>query len=203
MIDKEASLHELEWEILCRGPGMHKTDSDIARYQWILDTVNPTVVIETGLYYGGSLLWFAERVPRVITVEIDTQRIAEFETGKHKLGACPPNATIIAGNSHEVFGQVALLVRPSDIVMVSLDSDHDADTVYGEMIRYGKLVTPGSYMVTEDAILEDWPVSPFPTSPLLAINRYLAEHDDFEVDSELEDRWPTTQNPMGWLRRAS
>src|SRR5665213_3156427 len=187
MIDKAASLHELEQGILTRGPGIHKTDADLARYQWIIDTVNPTVVIETGLYYGGSLLWFAERVHRVVTVENDTKRIAEFIDNEHHLGEHPSNALIITGNSHEVFGQVALLLRPSDIVMVSLDSDHDTETVYGEMIRYGKLVTPGSYMVAEDAILEDWPVSPFTGSPLHAINRYLAEHDDFEVDSELED----------------
>jgi cephalosporin hydroxylase len=202
MRDWDASF-ELLKSVHGSGPGMHKIDSDLARYQWIIDKVKPDIVVETGLYYGGSLLWFAERVPYVISVELDPKLISDFKNNVHGLGEQPENAIIIEGNSLEAFDRVAVLIPWKEKVMVSLDSDHGTDTVLGEMRLYSKLVTPGSYMVVEDGILEEYPGNWFDGSPIQAIGKFFKENDEFEVDEELEDMYPTTFHPLGWLRRKS
>lgn len=207
MIDREGSIAGLR-AIWNRGPGMHKNPEDLVRYQRVINRVKPKVVVETGLYYGGSQLWFAERVPHVINVELNTETTADYRANRHGLGFPPANGHIVEGNSHEVFDEVAALTKElagDGPVMVVLDSDHGTNTVYGEMVRYGQLVTPGSYMIVEDGILHYLPVGPFLVGnwfdgdPVIAIERYLAEQCDFVLDEELEDMLPTTQHPMGWL----
>lgn len=202
MRDLAGSIAGLE-AIWARGPSMHKEPDDLARYQLLIDRIEPNVVVETGLYYGGSHHWFASRVPHVISVESNPEEIERFTGDVLGFGAPPDNGLVIRGHSHDVFDQVvAEVTRLGGPVLVSLDSDHGTENVYGEMIRYGHLVTPGSYMVVEDGIYH-WVERPdlCEGDPIHAIERYLAERDGWVVDLGLEDAYPTTQHPSGWLRR--
>lgn len=209
MRDVGASLAALR-KIWYAGPGTHKTPDDLARYETLIARVQPTVLVETGLYYGGSARWFAQRVPHVISVEVNASSIEEYHADAYGLGPPAENGLVICGNSHDVYPEVARhadLMAQDGPVMVVLDSDHDTETVYGEMTRYGALVTPGSYMVVEDGILASLPKGPRPQGnwfdgdPLQAIERFLAQTDRWIVDDEIEDLYPTTQSPKGWLRR--
>lgn len=213
MIDIEASIAELR-KVWGQGPGIHKRPADLARYQHIIDTTHPQVIVETGLYYGGSQLWFAERVPHVINVELDHHAIRDYRGNVHGLGSPPPNGHIIEGHSFEVFPQVASLAHKladGGPVMVILDSDHDTLTVFGEAVRYGTLVTPGSYLVIEDGLLHYLPAEDngkflvgnwYVGDPKQATERYLKIYgDDWEVDTDLEAMSPITMSPGGWLRR--
>ena len=168
------------------------------------------MLVETGLYYGGSQLWFAARIPHVITVEISAPLWLDYCENRHGLGFPPANAVTVLGPSLEVVDQVTELTHRlagDGPVMVVLDSDHGTRQVLGELLHYGPLVTPGSYMVAEDGILhylEPGPVLQgnwFDGDPLLAVQRFLRERDGWTIDQELEDLYPTTQHPMGWLRR--
>jgi cephalosporin hydroxylase len=74
------------------------------------------------------------------------------------------------------------------------------------MEAYSALVTPGSYMVVEDSVL-DWmpPNAPararYCGTPMEAVEDFLTAHRDWEVDRDLEGMFAATQNPGGWLRR--
>lgn len=199
MRDLAGSVAQLR-ALWAENPHMHKTPDDLARYQHLIDTVRPYTIVETGLLHGGSAEWFAARAPQVVVIENNPAEIALFDP--------PANVTIVEGHSHHVADRVADLVAGAWPVMVILDSDHGTDNVHQEAELYGPLVTPGSYMVIEDGILGYIPVGPrlegnwFDGDPHQAALRFLAEHpDDWTVDTELEDRWPTTQHPHGWLRR--
>jgi cephalosporin hydroxylase len=215
--DIEASIQELR-EIWGQGAGIHKRPSDLSRYEILIKRVKPEVIVETGLYYGGSALWFAERVPYIINVEINHQTTEDYRNNVHGLGFPPENGIIVEGNSHEVYGEVAALAREladDKPILVVLDSNHDTETVYGEAIRYGQLVQSGSYMVIEDGLLHYLPQEGangfqgpntqnnwFNGCPLCATERFLAEQGDhWIVDAEIEDMFPTTQHVGGWLRR--
>lgn len=201
MIDVEGSVAELRalWR---DDPAMHKTWTDIARYERIIGRLEPAVIVETGLLHGASHCWFAKRAPLVVTVEINPDEIALFTDR-------PANGVVIEGDSTDpaTVAQVEALVEGGPVLVV-LDSDHGTDTVYGEMCAYGPLVTPGSYMVVEDGVLAHVPPGPFLVGnwfdghPGLAIERYLADHDGWVNDDDLEGLYPTTQHPGGWLRRA-
>lgn len=213
MIDVDASIAELR-QVWGQGPGMHKRPADLDRYEWIIDNIQPQVVVETGLYYGGSQLWFAERVPHVINVELNSETTRDYRNNRHGLGYPPPNGHIVEGHSFDVFPQVAALAAElagGGPIMVILDSDHDTLTVFGEAVRYGTLVTPGSYLVIEDGLLHYLPSQDngkfmignwYVGDPKQATERYLELYgDDWEVDTDLENMSPVSMSPGGWLRR--
>lgn len=223
MIDIEASIGELR-SVWGQGPGMHKRQSDMDRYKALIEMVKPRVIVETGLYYGGSQLFFADLVPYHIAIElpddtrdVNNQTTADYLANRWGLGEPPSNGRIIEGHSFEVYDDVANLARElaeDEPIVVVLDSDHSTETVYGEAIRYCELVTVGSYLVIEDGLLHylpqkagagfqgpNTPHNWFDGDPWIATQRFLAEHPEFELDTEIEQMFPTTQHPGGWLRR--
>ena len=82
-----------------------------------------------------------------------------------------------------------------------LDSDHSYDHVLAELHAYSPIVTPGSYLIVEDTNINAHPVyEEFGPGPMEAVQDFLKERDDFEVDHSRE-KLLLTFNPHGWLRR--
>jgi cephalosporin hydroxylase len=210
MIDVEASIALIRNVWSRRNASLEKEPPDLARYETIIERVKPVVVVETGLHYGGSLQWFARRVPFVVNVELDHDAIANFLRNRHGMGTPPPNGHIVFGDSHEVHPAVEKMARTladGGPIMVVLDSDHGTECVYGEMVNYCRFVTPGSYLVVEDGILHYMDKGPilvgnwYAGDPVEAIERFLPDHPEFVPDMEIEDMFSGTTNPGGWLRR--
>ena len=88
-------------------------------------------------------------------------------------------------------------------VMVILDSDHTRDHVLAELRAYAPIVTPGQYLVVEDSNINGHPVFPgFGPGPMEALQAFLAETGEFEVDRSRE-KFLVTFNPGGYLRKRS
>lgn len=73
---------------------------------------------------------------------------------------------------------------------------------------YGPLVTPGSYIVVFDTIIEDLPEDAFPdrpwgpgNNPKTAVHAWLPDHTEFEIDKSLQNKLLITVAPDGYLRR--
>jgi cephalosporin hydroxylase len=85
--------------------------------------------------------------------------------------------------------------------MVILDSDHSRDHVLAEMRAYADLVTPGSYLIVEDTIVNGNPVAKwFGPGPMEAVDAFLAEDQRFVIDDSCE-KLMFTFNHRGYLRR--
>jgi cephalosporin hydroxylase len=118
--------------------------------------------------------------------------------------------TMIEGSSTDadVIRQVQALTAGKETVMVCLDSNHTYEHVLQELRLYSPLVTPGSYLVVFDGIIEDLPAD-FITdrpwgrgnNPLTAIQQFLREQPDFVPDRAIESQLLITAAPMGYLRR--
>jgi len=185
-----------------------KHPDDLARHEILIERIAPAVVIETGLHWGFGARWLAERVPHVVTIDRDAQMIHDWHNDTHGFGSAPENVAVFAGDSVTRFGDIAHFVEPfGGPVYVILDSDHGTDHVLREMECYGDLVCPGSYMVVEDGIYHYLPTGRrhegnwYDGDPVLAVDQFLRTHDGWEVDVELEDAFPVTMNPDGYLRR--
>jgi cephalosporin hydroxylase len=86
--------------------------------------------------------------------------------------------------------------------MVILDSDHTQEHVRHELECYAPLVTPGSYCLVQDGVIDTLPVfNAGRPGPLPAIEEFLATTDEFELDAERSERFLITHHPKGWLRR--
>ena len=92
-------------------------------------------------------------------------------------------------------------VKGRGAIMVILDSNHAAKHVEQELNCYASLVTPSSYIVVEDTNLNGNPIlANYGPGPAEAVQEFLAEQDDFVVDSSCE-KYFLTMNPGGFLKR--
>jgi cephalosporin hydroxylase len=182
------------------GVPIQKCPLDLWVYQEIIVSQRPTLILETGTLFGGSALYLAclldlARIPqgRVVTIDIE-----------HREGRpAHPSLTYVTGSSvdPETLEKVRAMMRPSDRVMVILDSDHSAAHVLEELRTYGPLVTPGSYLILEDTNVNGHPAyADFGPGPAEALETFLAEDESFEVDRSRE-KFFMTFNPGGYLRK--
>jgi cephalosporin hydroxylase len=172
---------------------------DLWTIQETMAEVRPNLVIETGTHRGGSALFYAQLMDvlgggRVLTIDI---------VKDHDLDH--PRVTFLHGSSTdpEVVEQVREAATDSGgPVMVILDGNHARDHVATELELYAPLVTPGSYLLSQDGIIDQMRL--FRDSrpgPLDANRQFLSRHPEFEHDKARNHRFNLTQHPLGWLRR--
>ena len=203
---------------------------DLQAMQEIIWQVKPDLIVETGVAWGGSLMFTASmlaileacgeiREGRVIGVDIDIRAHNRQAIAAHPLSR---KITLLEGSSVDqaIVGEVRELARRHQRVLVCLDSNHTHEHVLAELEAYAPLVSPGSYCIVGDTIIEDAPegmVSNRPwgkgNSPKSAVWQYLAGLKEagrmdldghplrFEIDRFIEDKIILTGSPDGYLRR--
>lgn len=173
---------------------------DLWTIQETIAEVRPALLVETGTNRGGSALFYAHLMDllggegRVIT--IDVERLHELDH---------PRVEFLLGSSTDdaVVARVREAAAAADgPVMVILDALHDRNHVARELELYAPLVTPGSYLLSQDGIIDE--IGFFADSrpgPLPANRDFLARHPEFEHDRERNERFGLTHHPLGWMRR--
>jgi cephalosporin hydroxylase len=175
-----------------------KCPLDMWVFQDILYRTRPDLIIETGTARGGSAYFMA-----CICDLIGNGRILTIDVRDAKKRPKHPRITYVQGSSVDpaILDRVRASISPGEKVMVTLDSDHAEDHVYAELQKYPAFVTKGNYLIVEDTNVNGHPVYPdHGPGPMEALERFLAETDEFEVDESCE-RFLLTLNPSGFLRR--
>lgn len=191
--EERADTLNLSWF----GHHLIKCPLDLWIYQELLVRTRPDFVVETGTWYGGSALYFAMHLDH-----IGHGRVITVDTAVKPNRPEHPRITYLTGSSVDpaILGHVRDTVG-THRAMVVLDSDHHADHVYDEMIAYSPLVQPGDYMIIEDTNVNGHPAYPdFGPGPMEAVDKFLAERDEFIIDRRCE-RFLMTLYPRGYLRR--
>jgi cephalosporin hydroxylase len=183
------------------GVPLVKTPNDIMAMQQIFTETRPELVIETGVYLGGSALMFASLLDllgidgKVVAVDIDLAAVRD-RVKEH------PKIELHEGSS--VDPEIVSRIRAEAMdrrTMVDLDSDHRAHHVLEELRTYSPLVTPGCYLIVEDSFLGGRPVRPEAVpGPSEALDAWFGEDPPF-VPDRWHERYLLTQNPRGYLRR--
>ena len=190
---------------------------DMIRIQEVIYRLKPDVIIETGVAHGGSLIFYSSlcqvlQKGRVIGVDIEIRPHNRQAIEKHELFKY---ITLIEGSSidPEVVNHVKSLVHPEEVVLVILDSNHTKEHVLHELLSYGELVTPGSYIVATDGIMKDLNDVPRGqkdwqwNNPYAAALEFTKLHPEFTAEQPV---WPfnesdLTENithwPGAWLKR--
>jgi cephalosporin hydroxylase len=180
------------------GVAAQKCAFDLWVYQEILHELRPAVIVECGTANGGSTLFLASVCDLLGDGEVITVDILD-QPGRPS----HERITYLTGSSTapEIVRRVEELVGDRAPVLVILDSDHTRDHVLNELGLYAPLVSPGSYLIVEDSNVNGHPVaSDFGPGPAEAVERFLAESDEFEVDRSRE-KFFLTFNPSGYLRK--
>lgn len=181
-------------EVRYRGVLTWKNIFDLWILQEIIHETQPDLVIEIGCKFGGTTRWLSDAMStvaagRVLSIDLQRPTIA-----------FPENVDFIKGDSiaNETLAAVREFVKGKR-AMVIADGNHAADHVLQEMRLYGPLIAPGCYFIAEDSIVDVIPWEKFTPGPLVAVQRFLAETNDFEVDRSRE-KFILTYAPSGFLR---
>jgi cephalosporin hydroxylase len=165
---------------------------DMVRLQEVIYDLKPDVIIETGVAHGGSLIFYASLCHamshgRVIGIDVEIRPRNRQAIEEHVLF---PYITLLEGSSTapDIVRQVRDGVRPGDAVLVLLDALHTKEHVLAELAEYADLVSPGSYIVAMDGIMEqvvgaprtapDWTWN----NPRQAALEFVGRRPDFAIE---------------------
>jgi cephalosporin hydroxylase len=195
LIHKTGNFSTVTW----LGQPIWQNILDLWTIQETIAELRPRLLIETGTYLGGSSLFYAHLFDLLGAGEVVTIDVAEKRSMSH------PRVTYLVGDStsEAVLAQVrAIAAAGTGPVMVILDSDHSQTHVRRELECYTPLVTPGSYCLVQDGVIDTLSVfRQGRPGPLAAIEDFLGSTDSFEVDAERSRRYLITHHPQGWLKR--
>jgi cephalosporin hydroxylase len=225
---KESVAARYSYNFFWMGRPIIQYPQDIVAMQELVWKVRPDVIVETGIAHGGSLILSASllamldlcdateagemldpRAPKrhVIGVDIDIRAHNRAAIEAHPMAN---RITMIQGSSidPQSITQVRAAVGDAKRVLVYLDSNHTHDHVLAELHAYAPLVTPGSYCVVFDTVVEDLPKElsfdrPWGpgSNPKTAVHAWLPTQNDFEVDIKIDRKLVVSVAPSGYLRR--
>lgn len=200
-------IHQTNWF----GEPILNLPQDMFALQEIIFKTRPKFIIEVGVAWGGSLLFYSTLMEvlggeRIIGVDIYIpddlkERLASYRKLSERL-------TLINGSSvaPDTLSQIKSIVGDCREVMVFLDSYHTHDHVFKELQLYSPLIGKGYYLICGDTIIEDIPEQkhrPRPwgpgNNPKTALDQFLKENDRFIVDSTLGNKLLFSCNPGGYL----
>jgi len=221
---KQKYLYNFDW----LGRPIIQYPQDIVAIQEIIWNVKPTLIIETGIAHGGSLILSASMLAlldycdaiesnktinpsdskrKVVGIDIEVRQHNRAAIVSHPLGS---KIEIIEGSSTDqgVVNQVVKIAKDYSPVLVLLDSNHTHAHVLGELNAYADLVSVGSYCVVFDTFVEDMPAGYFAdrpwdkgNSPRTAVIEFLKDHAEFVVDESIQNKLLITVAPGGFLKR--
>ncbi len=188
--------------------------ADVMATQEVIWNTKPDVIIETGIARGGSMIFMASLLAamgkegaKVIGVDIDIRSHNRESIESHPLSKW---ITMIEGGSvdEDVLAKVKAEIPSGARVMVILDSDHSYEHVLAECRAYGSLVSEGCYLVVADTVVgylpegmalekrsKRWEKG---NEPLAALNAYLDEASEFEIDPVLNGKLVLSSSPNGY-----
>lgn len=225
---REISPHKWAYNFRWLGRPAIQFPNDAWALQELVFDIRPDLIIETGIAHGGSLMFSASMLAlldmceatekgemldprnpkrRVLGIDIDIRAHNREAIEAHPMAA---RIDMIEGSSiaADIIGQVKDAAAKAERVLVCLDSNHTHDHVLTELDAYAPLVSPGSYCIVYDTIVDDMPAAlsgdrPWGpgNNPKTAVRAFLESHPEFEIDKSIDHKLQISVAPDGFLRR--
>lgn len=209
---KETILSGYSYNFTWMGRPIIQYPQDMVAMQEIIWSVQPDLIIETGVAHGGSLIYYASLLEligkgEIVGIDIDIREHNRKEIEKHPMSK---RIQLLQGSSTDdkILEQVKALAAGKSTVLVSLDSNHSYKHVLKELELYSPFVTKDSYLVVFDTIVEYLPDEclvgkPWSRgdSPETSIAEFLKTNDQFVVDKGVDNKLMVSVAPGGYLKR--
>jgi cephalosporin hydroxylase len=191
---------------------------DMVAMQELIWSIQPDLIVETGIAHGGSLIFSASLLElnaicggpqdaEVLGIDIDIRPHNREAIETHPMFK---RISMIQGSSidPEIVQKVKTNALGKHKILVCLDSNHTHDHVLAELEAYAPLTSIGSYCVVFDTLIEDLPNEMFGdrpwgvgNNPKTAVWEYLKTHPEFEIDKSIQHKLLITVAPDGYLKR--
>lgn len=203
-------VHQTNW----MGEPCLQLPQDMFALQEAVFKSRPDYIIESGVAWGGTMLFLASIMKLLGGTKVIGVDIFIPEDLRSRLLA-PENPVrdmihLIDGSSTDVniVADIRKMIGPDKKVLVLLDSDHTHDHVLKELRLYEPFVAKGQYLICGDTTIERQPPAEERprewgkgNNPATALQIFLKECPDFEVDTLIENKLLLTNNPGGYLKR--
>jgi len=214
----EAVKAKYAYNFFWLGVPIIQAPQDLQAYQEIIWEVKPDLIIETGVAYGGSIIFSASMLTLLESCgEIENGEVLGIENkllpkNKKAIFNHPMSKkiTILEGSSTDkkIVEKVREFSKNKKRILVFLDSNHTYIHVLAELRAYAPFVSIGSYVIVEDTGIEDLPKEvKFKTplgkgnNPKIAVWEYLKENNNFEIDKTIHSKLVFTGHRDGYLKR--
>jgi cephalosporin hydroxylase len=168
------------------GVGILKCPADLLIYQEILWKTQPDIIVECGVFYGGSSLFLASICDligkgTVLGIDISLKYLSPRARQHPRLEFWEGSSTDPA-----IFQAVAQRCQGKK-TMVILDSDHSEPHVLKELQLYSDIVSDDCYLICEDTNVNGHPVlADHGPGPFEAVETFLFQNPECQSDKDCE-----------------
>lgn len=206
--DKYRWIHQTKWF----GEPVLNIAEDLFVIQDIIWRTKPDYIIETGIAWGGSALFYSMLLnylggKKYIGIDTFIPQNLKKRINKHK--KLKNNLHLIKGSSTslETIKSIKKIIKNSKKVMVILDSHHTHEHVLSELKLYYPFVYSGHYLICGDTIVNDIPDQKHrprewnrKNNPFTALKVFLKENKNlFKIDNEIYSKLLLSNQKKGYL----
>tara|TARA_Y100000590_G_C15700641_1_gene1006649 strand:- start:588 stop:1334 length:747 start_codon:yes stop_codon:yes gene_type:complete len=194
------------------GEPILQTPDDIVTQQEIIFKTQPDVIIETGVCWGGSILFYnmmskITPIKKIIGIDIfipKELRNRLKKKCKNKLILLEEDSTSI-----NLIKKIEKIVRNYKNFFVHLDSNHSYEHVLKELSLYSKFLNKNNYIVADDTIVDEvfsqrlyrprpWNCKKN-NNPKTAVKNFLKKNRNFKLDLTLNYNHIISSCPGGYI----
>jgi cephalosporin hydroxylase len=206
--DRYNWIHQTNW----MGEPILNLPQDMFAIQEIFFRTRPKFIIELGVAWGGSLLFYStlmEVLGGEKIIGIDVYIPEDLKERIRARGRLAQRIEWIQDSSvsPNTLAQVKAILGDSKEILILLDSYHTHAHVLEELRLYSPLVGRGHYLICSDTVLEYLPVQEHRSrpwgpgnNPQTALQQFMRENDRFEVDLQLSNKLLLSCHSDGYLR---
>lgn len=204
--------HQTKW----LGEPILQLPQDLFIFQELIFENKPDYIIELGVAWSGSLLYYSS-IFNIIggkkIIGIDTYIPTQIQKRINKFKKLKNCIKLLNGFStdEKIIKEISKLTKNSKKIIIHLDSDHSKKNVLDELNKYSKLLKKGSIIICGDTHVEFFKNNPHGrnkeyrkgNNPMNALNIFLKskEGKKYKQDLSYQDRYLLTLNPFGILKK--
>lgn len=209
---KNRIAHQTSWF----GEPILQFPQDLFAIQEIIFKTKPDYIIEIGVAWSGSLLFYSSIFNSIggkKIIGVDTyipksvsNRLSKFENLKK-------NIILIEGMSTDpkVISKIKKIIKSSKKIFIHLDSDHSHKNVLQELNIYSEILSKNNFIICGDTHVEYFKKNPHGlnknyskgNNPMTALESFLKtkEGSKFKKDRSFQNKYFLTLNPDGYLKK--
>ena len=191
------------------GEPILQTPDDLFAQQEIIFKTKPEVIIETGVCWGGSILFYnmmSKIIPikKIIGIDIFIPNPLRNRLKK----SCDKKLILFNEDSTDLnlISKLKKITQKFNSFFIHLDSNHTHEHVLKELNLYSGFLKKGNYIISDDTIVDEIPDQthrPRPwnskSNPKTALNTFLKNNRDFKIDKTLNYNQMLSSCPGGYI----
>jgi cephalosporin hydroxylase len=193
------------------GEALIQTPDDILALQEIIYKTRPEVIIEVGVAWGGSLLFYhtlSKDVAIKKIIGIDLFIPSDLKKRIRKKTKNTKKILLLEGSSLDksLISYLIKITKKYKNFLIHLDSNHTSEHVFNELKIYSKFLNSKNYLIVGDTVLANIPNQKHRprnwssyNNPMTALNLFLKKNKSFKIDYSINYRQIFTNQPAGYI----